>query len=272
MPPPEVAAAMVEAATAGEGAEATLAEGGGDGVMEGEEEEEGLGPRPAPAGLTALLLQATAPSPWWKKSVDAPKPPPATPGAVGDTGREEWMTALPADRHGLVGGGVGGPRQFARESNQIFAGVPDASWTAAPKQEVGGVGGEGDAAVSAAAVGPSRPMSLAEAASLARANAASGRRVQPPSTRQAAGGGGGSDTTAAKSLVDVHAELQASEKKAKQGKAEWEGAHPWKPWNRETDLDIRAAKPKGVESMLKNQHMGELGSRFGGGARETTFM
>ena len=48
--------------------------------------------------------------------------------------------------------------------------------------------------------------------------------------------------------------------------------HPWKPWNRDTDLDVRAANPKGKETILNNQHMGKLGDRFGGGTRETTFM
>ena len=55
--------------------------------------------------------------------------------------------------------------------------------------------------------------------------------------------------------------------------ADWEGKHPWKPWNRDTDLDVRAANPKGKESILNNQHMGTLGDRFGTqGRKETTFM
>ena len=59
---------------------------------------------------------------------------------------------------------------------------------------------------------------------------------------------------------------------AKGKKAEWEGHHPWRPFDRDKDLDIRAAKPKSKESILNNEHMGKLGDRFGGGRRETTFM
>ena len=63
-------------------------------------------------------------------------------------------------------------------------------------------------------------------------------------------------------------------KEAKKGgakKAGWEGKHPWRPWNRETDLDVRAANPKGKESITKHAIMGTLGDRFGGGRREHTF-
>ena len=77
---------------------------------------------------------------------------------------------------------------------------------------------------------------------------------------------------APKSLVELAAEQAAEAKRQKKGKASWEGQHPWKPWNRETDLDIRASKPKSKETILNNQHMGSLGDRFGGGGRETSFM
>ena len=85
-------------------------------------------------------------------------------------------------------------------------------------------------------------------------------------------GGGADDGPKPKTLVELHQEQQASEKAAKKGKADWEGQHPWKPWNRDTDLDVRKANPKGKESILNNQHMGKLGDRFGGGRRESTFM
>ena len=118
-------------------------------------------------------------------------------------------------------------------------------------------------------------MTLADAVAIAKANAASGRRsVRPPPT-QAAGGhaGGGSGAPAPKTLVEVHAELQQKAKAENQGKADWEGQHPWRPWDREKDLDIRQVNPKGKESVLKDQIMGSLGDRFGNrGKRESTFM
>ena len=70
----------------------------------------------------------------------------------------------------------------------------------------------------------------------------------------------------------MHQELAEKKKLEAKGKADWEGKHPWRPWNRETDLDVRKANPKGKESILNNQFMGKLGDRFGGGRRETTFM
>lgn len=112
-------------------------------------------------------------------------------------------------------------------------------------------------------------MTLAEAVAAATANAA-GKRGR--STSDSMSKPPSSDAPAAKSLVDMHAEAQAASKKAKKEKAEWEGQHPWKPWNRETDLDIRGVNPKGKESILNNQHMGTLKDRFGGGRRETSFM
>jgi len=226
-------------------------------------DEEGFGPRPVSAVVEAAAAVAGAPEPWWKRSAEAPKAPVGAAAAAGPEHREEWMTSLPTDRHGNIPGGGTESRQFARDADQIFSGGIDESWTNAPTTEK---------AEPEPGAAPARPMSLAQAAALAWANAASGRRSQPPSSRTAGGEAADDGAPAAQSLVSMHAELQATEKKAKKGKAEWEGAHPWKPWNRETDLDIRAAKPKGVDSILKNQHMGELGTRFGGGGRETTFM
>lgn len=244
----------------------TPAEKAAEAAVDDDEADDNFGPKPIPVELSEALIAATVPQPWWKRSAEAPKAPEGMRTAIpaAPQQREEWMTALPSDRHGLIGG-PGAPRQFARDSDAVFSGTPDASWTAAPQ----GAGHTVEPLDGA----PLRPMSLSEAAKLARANAASGRRPQPPTSRVAASLGEVSEgALVAKSLVAVHAELQANEKKATKGKAEWEGAHPWRPWNRDTDLDIRAAKPKGIDSILKNQHMGELGSRFGGGGRETTFM
>lgn len=45
------------------------------------------------------------------------------------------------------------------------------------------------------------------------------------------------------------------------GKEEWAGAHPWKPWDRDKDLNVPASKPKGAADLLKAA--GSLASRFG---------
>ena len=123
---------------------------------------------------------------------------------------------------------------------------------------------------------PGLPMSLAQAAAYAAANKGKAIAHAPVARPTPTGGGAAESRPAPKSLVELVEEQKAKEarekKKGGKAKAEWEGAHPWRPWNRETDLDVRAANPKGKESILNNQHMGKLGDRFGGGRRETTFM
>ena len=87
--------------------------------------------------------------------------------------------------------------------------------------------------------------------------------------------GGGGEAKRPKSLVEIHAEAAAAAKKKESGgaaKAEWQGAHPWRPWNRETDLDVRRVDPKGQEKIVKHDILGTIGDRFGASKRETTFM
>jgi hypothetical protein len=199
-----------------------------------------------------------------------------------DAGARAWMRTFACTcpfvtrMRGCVAGRQA--RQFSRNGIKP---VGDLSmWTDAPAERerkakaaeargwgaAQGGGGSGGA-------GGGVPMTLAEAVAVARENAAAGRR---PQRAEAGGGGGGGaqgeEAPKAKSLVDLHVEQQATKKAEAKGKSEWEGKHPWKPWNRETDLDIRLAKPKGKESILNNQHMGTLGDRFGGGKKESTFM
>ena len=68
----------------------------------------------------------------------------------------------------------------------------------------------------------------------------------------------------------MHQELAEKKKLEAKGKADWEGKHPWRPWNRETDLTVRTTKTK--EQTLNDKIMGSISDRFGGGRRETTFM
>ena len=126
-------------------------------------------------------------------------------------------------------------------------------------------------------------MSLAEVAALAARNASSrgGRPAVMPAAFSRGGAGNATREQEQevarprpKSLVEIKAELSAKEaEEKKNAKKDWEGAHPWRPWDRDKDLDVRRANPKGKESILNNQHMGTLASRFGEtGRRETNFM
>ena len=91
-------------------------------------------------------------------------------------------------------------------------------------------------------------------------------------SQQGQPGGGEGRPPAPKSLVGVHQDLQEQAKRQKQGRADWEGQHPWRPFDRDTDLDIRRVNPKGKETILNNNVMGSLSERFGGAgaARRTS--
>lgn len=79
----------------------------------------------------------------------------------------------------------------------------------------------------------------------------------------------------AMSLVEKHREEKKKEKKVKKerggkdkGKEEWEGNHPWKPWDREKDL---TAGRTNVNLDAKNMSEG-LTSRFSGGTTQRNFL
>ena len=176
------------------------------------------------------------------------------------------MTELPSEGSGAAAQAWGASKTFSRSGVQERG---DASgWTDTPAERR-----RREEAEAAGSSGPALPMSLAEAARVAAAN--KGKRALGGSSGGAKGGEGGEGgdgRPAPKSLVQLVEEGAVKPKGAEKSKAEWEGKHPWRPWNRETDLDVRQANPKGKESILNNQHMGKLGDRFGGGRRETTFM
>lgn len=78
-----------------------------------------------------------------------------------------------------------------------------------------------------------------------------------------------------KSLVEKHQEMarsgNSSKKKAKKEattKQEWEGEHPWKPWDREKDL---TAGRKSVNFDSKDMSQG-LSSRFSSGSFQRSFL
>ena len=264
-----------------------------DDDVDGDEDEPGIGPAlpSSNGGAESLEAGAAGGNLWWQNEQMAPKPaaPPAPadgtdgPSEASNRERDGWMVSLPSASSDPFG--TGQARQFTKNGikpvgdQTMWTDTPAdlerkakaaeaRSWGAAAGSLPGGSGGGGSAA---------EPMTLAEAVALAKRNAAAGKRPRGFETKRVEGGGGGggggdSSGPQAKSLVDLHAEQKASEKKEKKGKADWEGQHPWKPWNRDTDLDVRTANPKGKETILNNQHMGTLGDRFGGGSRETTFM
>jgi len=71
------------------------------------------------------------------------------------------------------------------------------------------------------------------------------------------------------SLVQKHRESKKEKKKQKQHeKEEWEGNHPWKPWDREKDLSAGRQK---VALDPENMSQG-LSSRFSSGAVQRNFL
>lgn len=75
-----------------------------------------------------------------------------------------------------------------------------------------------------------------------------------------------------KSLVEKHQETarSSSKRKSKQERAkeEWEGQHPWKPWDREKDL---TAGRQSVKLDGENMSQG-LSSRFSSGSFQRNFL
>jgi len=71
------------------------------------------------------------------------------------------------------------------------------------------------------------------------------------------------------SLVQKHTESKKEKKKQKQHeKEDWEGNHPWKPWDREKDLSAGRQK---VALDAENMSQG-LSSRFASGAVQRNFL
>lgn len=96
--------------------------------------------------------------------------------------------------------------------------------------------------------------------------------------RQAAGGKAGSksekkskgeEKSEKKSKGEEKSEKKEKDKGAKRpaaaagSKEEWASSHPWKPWDRDKDLNASASKPKGAADLLKAA--GSLSNRFSSG-------
>ena len=259
--------------------------GGGDGEDDDGDDDDDVGPRlPGADEPRGSSSAPAAPKKWWEREVQAPAAPAPIGNASGAAGaRDDWMMAPPPaggapGSSGPGGEGWGEARGFAR--NGVTA-KPTAAetkeWTETPAEREAKEQarrtranmGMADAAVDSGE--RAVPLSLAEVAALAQAK---GRTM---TSGMAGGGGGGRGEAekkrtgpAPKTLVEVHQELAAKKKAATGGKQGWEGKHPWKPWDRETDLTVRTTKSK--EQTLNDKIMGSISDRFGGGRRETSFM
>ncbi len=218
-----------------------------------DEEEEDLSSASSQVGPSLPASDGAAASEcgghrWWQREQAAPRPA----AAVEDAGpvehsvaRDGWMVSVPAG--GLP---TDQARQFLRRGREPV-GEGSAAWLETPADH------QRKAAVEQAD-DPSQPKTLAEAVAIASANAGKHTRASFGS-HQAPFGEDRVAQPAAKSLLEVHAGIKRDERKIRSGKAEWEGNHPWRPWNRETDLDVRAANPKGTETILNHvSHLANL--------------
>lgn len=68
---------------------------------------------------------------------------------------------------------------------------------------------------------------------------------------------------------DVGASKQAAKSKMQADDGNWKGSHPWRPFDREKDLNI-GPKPVNQQELLKKA--GSLTGRFGGPVGQRTFL
>ena len=252
--------------------------GGGSGDDGGGDDDDDIGPRLPGADEPQASSASAASKRWWEREVQAPQAPAPIPEASrAAAGRDDWMMAPPpaggASGSGPGGEGWGEARGFARNGvTPKPTAAETEEWTETPAEREAKEQARRTRAnmgmADAGSGGRTVPLSLAEVAAQAQAK---GRTMASGS-----GGGGGGEAEkkktgpAPKTLVEVHQELAAKKKAASDGKQDWEGKHPWRPWNRETDLTVRTTKTK--EQTLNDKIMGSISDRFGGGRRETTFM
>ncbi|GFR39678.1 hypothetical protein Agub_g150 [Astrephomene gubernaculifera] len=204
------------------------------------------------------------------------------PGASAGSQRETWMTDLPPERSAAAGIGAVSQTSVRAFSQRGKTGRGDTSaWTDNPEQRKAR---EAQALLAAASEAYVRALPAA-------GGAAGGGGAGP-------GGAGGTAAAAAldtfneasrkKSLFEVHAELQekakqeakAARKAAKKQKTAEGGAAaagaaadgqdwPWRPFDRERDLDLKPKAKSGAD-LLKSA--AALGSKFSGGNTQRHFL
>lgn len=163
--------------------------------------------------------------------------------------RDEWMTTLPPERK------PGVTTQTTKFSRTSKDGRGDTSmWTDTPSEKA-----------------QKAKMNYLEAYNEAAA-LASKQQEKKETTSDAALVDEYNKKKRSKSLVEKHQETarSSSKRKSKQelAKEEWEGQHPWKPWDREKDL---TAGRQSVKLDPENMSQG-LSSRFASGSFQRNFL
>ncbi|XP_058189917.1 uncharacterized protein LOC131307439 [Rhododendron vialii] len=163
--------------------------------------------------------------------------------------RDEWMTTLPPERK------PGVTTQTTTFSKTSKDGRGDTSmWTDTPSEKA-----------------QKAKMNYLEAYNEAAA-LASKQQEKKETTSDAALVDEYNKKKRSKSLVEKHQETArgSSKRKSKQERAkeEWEGQHPWKPWDREKDL---TAGRQSVKLDAENMSQG-LSSRFSSGSFQRNFL
>ncbi|DBB10067.1 TPA: hypothetical protein ACH3X3_001657 [Trebouxia sp. C0006] len=172
----------------------------------------------------------------------------AGPVRRGPQPRDSWMTDLPPERVPTTLAPQGNQNTFSQKGIRSRGDTSD--WTMTPAQRLLQLQG-GSAGQSTITAGPSweqDPRKAAQTAAAVDAYLGANRK---------------------KSLVEQHNEKKVKKRKAAavEGKSvadrqgEWEGKHPWRPFDREKDLNI-ASKPANKDELLKKA--GSLTGRFGG--------
>ncbi|PIN10897.1 hypothetical protein CDL12_16499 [Handroanthus impetiginosus] len=163
--------------------------------------------------------------------------------------REEWMTTLPPERK--PGVTMHSTRTFSKSSKE---GRGDTSvWTDTPSERA-----------------QKAKMNYLEAYNEAAA-LASNEQEKKRANKDAELVDQYNKAKRSKSLVEKHQEMEknrAKKKSKEKVKEEWEGKHPWKPWDREKDL---TAGRQNVKFDTENMAEG-LSSRFSSGSFQRNFL
>ncbi|KAG8463156.1 hypothetical protein KFE25_011153 [Diacronema lutheri] len=263
---------------------------------------------PGAGGAGGALAPPVRPQ-WWQRTAADLAAAAAAHAEPEEPVREEWMTALPTGRHGPIfapdvartftrsgvtelgdnSGWMDTPADVARKAAARLA----AAMAAATARE-GGAGavlsGLALAPRAAAANDAPRPAPAPAPARLARATAEPPPRAAAPKSlvelhldarRRLAGGGDGDSggSGAAKRAKGGGGGADGGKSGGKGGgksgmPLDWDpSTAPWRPFDRDKDLDARRADPDGVKRALNDHVMGTLSSRFGAkGKVESTFM
>ena len=182
----------------------------------------------------------------------------AGPVRRGPQPRDSWMTDLPPERVPTTLAPQGNQNTFSQKGIRSRGDTSD--WTMTPAQRLLQLqgGSAGQQALAAGSSWEQDPRKAAQTAAAVDAYLGANRR---------------------KTLVEQHNEKKIKKRKSKevdgassQGSKEsaWEGKHPWRPFDKEKDLNI-ASRPVTQDELLKKA--GSLTGRFGNSASgQRTFL